>query len=501
VVKPFIVVGGIGAATALVILFLRRWLAGRCTSKFFTGDVAVIVHYLAWGMAMLHALRPFMTIGPSKAATPELWWTWLVFGGISAAQQFFVLRDFQEMHADTRTLSADYGAWINMRVEVILRWTIIVALYLGVGEFVKVPGVRELDQFKYGTITVFVACLLWNIGALVVLGTSARTATVWQPGTMQETHRQVLVVRLWCFVLSSLFGALYWAAAIVSWSAGPQAAAMLLVIYFLLLVGIFMLRNVYIRARLVFYKHEALLGRRRFSRTERAAWDKEIEDIYEDMIQKTANAPHPVQGLTVQIEAEKEVYAPGFFTDSMWFAKEIVSLAPGKTLLEIGTGTGLIAIEAAKAGVQSCVATDINPHAVANAKRNVDRTGVQLQVEVREGDVFDALKEDERFDLVFWAHPFNWTREKIKSPLRLSGKDYRYRSLEAYLSGARQHVEKGGRILLGTGDSADVTRVIELALKFRMNVNVVDKAEMPLRPNGSLMVTYYLCEWVRWESP
>jgi len=35
-----------------VLELVRAWLFQKCTSKFFTGDVAVIVHYLAWGLAI-----------------------------------------------------------------------------------------------------------------------------------------------------------------------------------------------------------------------------------------------------------------------------------------------------------------------------------------------------------------------------------------------------------------------------------------------------------------
>jgi len=67
---------------------------------------------------------------------------------------------------------------------------------------------------------------------------------------------------------------------------------------------------------------------------------------------------------------------------------------------------------------------------------------------------------------VFWAHPFNRSDVEVESGLRTSGKDYRYKSLEKYLSGASQRINWKGRILLGT-DSAD----LEESFGSRVNID------------------------------
>jgi ribosomal protein L11 methyltransferase len=67
----------------------------------------------------------------------------------------------------------------------------------------------------------------------------------------------------------------------------------------------------------------------------------------------------------------------------------------GRSVLDVGTGSGILAIGAAKRGAGRVVAVDVDPLAVKAARENVARNAVA--VEVREGSA-DAV--DGRFDLV-----------------------------------------------------------------------------------------------------
>ncbi|NBF18100.1 methyltransferase domain-containing protein, partial [Pseudomonas sp. Fl4BN2] len=64
---------------------------------------------------------------------------------------------------------------------------------------------------------------------------------------------------------------------------------------------------------------------------------------------------------------------------------ELVANAPlpSKTLaFDIGTGTGVLAAVLAKRGVKRVIGTDQDPRALACARENVERLGLQTQVEV-----------------------------------------------------------------------------------------------------------------------
>jgi len=62
----------------------------------------------------------------------------------------------------------------------------------------------------------------------------------------------------------------------------------------------------------------------------------------------------------------------------------------GEKLLDVGTGSGILAIAAAKLGAAEVYAVDIDPQAVENARENVSLNGVGHRVTVAEGSVDDA---------------------------------------------------------------------------------------------------------------
>lgn len=63
----------------------------------------------------------------------------------------------------------------------------------------------------------------------------------------------------------------------------------------------------------------------------------------------------------------------------------------GKRVLDVGTGSGIVAIAAAMAGAASVIATDIDPRAIAAARANAALSGVNL--EVVERDVLDDVPD------------------------------------------------------------------------------------------------------------
>ena len=65
----------------------------------------------------------------------------------------------------------------------------------------------------------------------------------------------------------------------------------------------------------------------------------------------------------------------------------------GGTLLDVGTGSGILAIAAARLGARGIVAVDIDPDAVRVAKENVAHNGLENAIEVRKGDLLKGLSQ------------------------------------------------------------------------------------------------------------
>ncbi len=73
-------------------------------------------------------------------------------------------------------------------------------------------------------------------------------------------------------------------------------------------------------------------------------------------------------------------------------------LRPGDRVLDLGTGSGILAVAAAALGAGACLALDIEPQAVAAATANAALNGVAGRVEVREAQL-ESLG-DAAFDLI-----------------------------------------------------------------------------------------------------
>jgi release factor glutamine methyltransferase len=123
----------------------------------------------------------------------------------------------------------------------------------------------------------------------------------------------------------------------------------------------------------------------------------------------------------------------------------------GERVLDMGTGSGVNAILAARKGAQ-VLAVDINPQAVEAARANAERNGVSHFVEVRGSDVFADVHG--RFDVIVFDPPFRWFRPR--SPLEAAMTDERYRAMTNFFRNARQHLADGGRMLIFFGTSGDL---------------------------------------------
>lgn len=66
-------------------------------------------------------------------------------------------------------------------------------------------------------------------------------------------------------------------------------------------------------------------------------------------------------------------------------------LKPGDSVIDIGTGSGILAIAAIECGASRALATDIDPLAVQVAAENAVRNGCGDTIEVREGDLLTVV--------------------------------------------------------------------------------------------------------------
>jgi release factor glutamine methyltransferase len=96
------------------------------------------------------------------------------------------------------------------------------------------------------------------------------------------------------------------------------------------------------------------------------------------------------------------VYAPQEDTELLAGALSDEPLPPGADVLDVGTGTGALALEAARRGTQ-VTAVDMSWRAVCTARLNALLAG--LAVRVRHGNLFAPVR-GQSFDLILANPPY-----------------------------------------------------------------------------------------------
>lgn len=154
--------------------------------------------------------------------------------------------------------------------------------------------------------------------------------------------------------------------------------------------------------------------------------------------------------------------------DTILFRKWVRSQGSlqGKVVLEIGTGSGLLALDLLSLGARQVVATDLNPHAVANAIYNARLLGVEDRLQVRKvsprmPDAFSTLQPGEKFDWIVSNPP--WENQTPEAVDELAWYDPGFQLLDSFMEGVTSHLHPNGRAYLIYGAREAVLRILQRA--------------------------------------
>ena len=175
---------------------------------------------------------------------------------------------------------------------------------------------------------------------------------------------------------------------------------------------------------------------------------------------------HAVQGLPCELAQFETVFWEPEDTSSLraWLSS-YPPLASAE-VLEVGTGTGLLAVWCAWRGARHVVATDINPQAVANAIYNAAWCGWEDRIEVRlvpadRPAPFAVVAADERFDLIISNPP--WEDAAVGEVAAYALYDPGFELLDGLLQQAAGYLRPHGKLLLAYGARAPIERIEQLA--------------------------------------
>lgn len=198
--------------------------------------------------------------------------------------------------------------------------------------------------------------------------------------------------------------------------------------------------------------------------------------------------------------ASAEVYPPQEDSHLLIDVLVAAGLAPGARVADLCTGSGVVAVAAAKAGAAQVDAFEICPTAVAHARRNASAAGVD--VTVHRGSWARAV-EFAPFDVVV-ANPPYVPQAPVDDTAVIPGEAGPAQAWNAGADGrlildpicaaAPLLLADGGSMLIVHSECSDVTRTLTALRGHGMNAEVVAQQMIPFGPVMTARATWLMRE-------
>ena len=165
-----------------------------------------------------------------------------------------------------------------------------------------------------------------------------------------------------------------------------------------------------------------------------------------------------------EIETSDLVYIPA---EDTFLLAENLEIKESNTVLEIGTGTGTVALFASKLTNNQITVTDINFDALELARVNFEKNNIE-NIELIFGNLFDEL-ENRKFDVILFNTPYLPTDndDVIDDTLNYAfdgGIDGR-KIIDPFLYEVKNHLNKGGLVQLIQSSLSDISKTFEILSK------------------------------------
>lgn len=163
------------------------------------------------------------------------------------------------------------------------------------------------------------------------------------------------------------------------------------------------------------------------------------------------------------------VFHPGFFFSTKLLINYLKDISlRNRTFLELGSGSGLISIYAAK---QKAIVTaaDISPTAVETSGRNAERN--QVFIKTITSDLFDEIPP-QVFDMIVINPPY-YPRQPVyeKDYAWFCGKDFEY--FERLFRKLGDYADQHSNVIMILSEDCQIERIRQIALKNNWEMEVV----------------------------
>jgi release factor glutamine methyltransferase len=150
------------------------------------------------------------------------------------------------------------------------------------------------------------------------------------------------------------------------------------------------------------------------------------------------------------------VFHPRYFLTSEYFASFIDKLdLKGKSVAEVGTGSGVLSLAAARAGAERVVAIDINPNAALSAGDNARLNGLAARVFPVCSNLLSGIAPRPLFDVILSSPPsFAGEPRDVADRAWVAGPGYR--DIALLFAQARERLKPGGRVYVLLSSDSDL---------------------------------------------
>ena len=162
------------------------------------------------------------------------------------------------------------------------------------------------------------------------------------------------------------------------------------------------------------------------------------------------------------------IYQPA--EDSYLLRDVLRKYVKNKSVLDVGTGSGILALEALNNGAKSVVASDINSESIIHFKNN--------HILFIKSNLFSKIKD--KFDIILFNPPYlpRNHKEPKDSQISTTGGEKGDEIILRFLNQASKYLNKNGKILLLLSSLTPRERILMRLKKFAFKYRIIAKKNL-----------------------